>query len=417
MMEISSPTQDTNATAAGTTQPAPTSDGPGALPSLKTRLVELALVCAKIGATSFGSPTAHIAMMENEFVQRRHWLSEEHFLDLMSAANLIPGPNASETCYHVGYIRAGYPGLLTAGMAFITPAFITTAALGWAYTRYGGLPAVEGIFYFLNPLVLAIVLDTTWRLGRFSIKGWQPVLIFALSLVAKYFAVNETLILLGAGVLGILIYYIKTQKRKDSPALPLMMVGLPLPLIGQFWQTATNWIQSRTLQVFLYFFKTGTVLFGSGLILFGLVEKDVTQRFGWLSVAQLTDAISVGQITPGPVTSASTFIGYLAGGLPGAVAATVGVFLPSFIIVMITAPMVNRMRESELARAFLGGVNASVIALILAVAYTLGRSSLTDVWAFLLLGGGLLALGKFKLMPYVLVVSGLVLGLVKAFIF
>ena len=412
-MELPVPPQESDTPTPGLTPgdtPEPATQGTDA--PIKKKLLELMLVCLKIGATSFGAPTAHIAMMEKEFVRKRHWITEEHFLDLLSAANLIPGPNASETCYHVGYVRAGYPGLLVAGFSFILPAFVTSAALGWAYIRYGGLPEVGGIFYFLNPLVLAIVLETTWEIGKSSLKKWQSLVFFGLALLAKILGVNETVIMLAAGALSMLWFYLVEHPTKGTPTLTVLLAGTPW--LGKAIQGASGWLQSRTLQIFLYFFKTGSILFGSAMVLFGLVEKDITQRFGWLTTQQLTDAISVGQLTPGPVTSASTFIGYLAGGFPGAVASTFGVFLPSFIIVMLTAPLVKKMRESDLARAFLRGVNAAVIALILAVAYTLARNSLTDIWTILVFAAGLVALVQFDLMPYALVIAGLALGIGRA---
>ena len=396
-------------------KPNPARHAPAESPKddLRSRLIELMLVCLKIGATSFGSPTAHIAMMENEFVRKRHWLSEEHFLDLLGAANIIPGPNASETCFHVGYIRAGYPGLFVAGFSFITPAIVTSILLAWAYVRFGGLPSFEGVFYFLNPLVLAIVLDSTWRIGKGSLAGWKALLIFGLALLAKYFNVNEIIILLGSGVVGILLYGGFNLKKLPSQ---MLYAFIPLPLFSRLLQEAVSWWQTRTAQIFFYFLRTGSVLFGSSFVLFGLIEKDVTQRFGWLTVQQLTDSIAAGQITPGPVISSSTFIGYLAGGVPGSLAATAGVFLPSFIIVAATAPIVNKLRESALARGFLNGVNAAVVALILAVAYTLAINSIVDIWTGVLLVAGVFLLSRFDLTPYWLVLAGLALGFIKIFL-
>ncbi|HHX08658.1 MAG TPA: chromate efflux transporter, partial [Chloroflexi bacterium] len=315
-----------------------------ALLPLKTRLLELFLVCLKIGLTSFGAPTAHIAMMENEFVRKNKWVTEEHFLDLLSAANLIPGPNASETCYHVGYVRAGYPGLLVAGLSFISPAFLTSLLLAWVYMRYGSLPQIEGIFYVLNPLVLAIVLETTWRIGKSSFKGWKQIAIFLLAVVAKLLGVNEAVILIGGGVLGALLHHLLAEWPKGLPPTQWMLAFLPLPAITDFVQNTAAQAKESFSTIFLYFLRTGSVLFGSALVLFALIEEDVVNRFGWLTSQQLTDAIAMGQITPGPVLSASTFVGYIAGGLGGAAAATFGVFLPSFLIVAATAPLVKKMR-------------------------------------------------------------------------
>jgi len=379
---------------------------------LRKKLLELMLVNLKIGATSFGAPTAHIAMMEDEFVQKRKWITPEYFMDLLAAANLIPGPNASETSYHVGYAYAGYPGLLVAGFSFILPAFITSLALSWVYVRYGSLPELEGMFYFLNPLVLGIVLITTLRIGKTSLVGWQQFLLFGLALLGKILNVNEVLIMLGCGGLCVLLHY----ATKGGSAKPgnLLLSFAPLPLIGVALKMMIETASERVWHIFWYFLRTGAVLFGSSLVLFALIEEDVVSRFGWLTTQQLTDAIALGQITPGPVLSSSTFVGYISGGFWGGVAATVGVFLPSFIIVAVTAPLVKKMRENELTSAFLKGVNAAVVALILMVCVSLAQNALVDVWTVLILAAGLAALIWLKAQPYMLVLAGLALGLVSA---
>ena len=379
---------------------------------LKKKLIELMLVSLKIGTTSFGAPTAHIAMMEDEYVRKHKWVTPEHFLDLLAAANLIPGPNASETCYHVGYVYAGYPGMLVAGFSFILPAFIASMLLSWVYVRFGSLPELEGLFYFLNPLVLGIVLVTTWRIGKSSLVGWEQFLLFGLALAGKLLDLNEVLIMLGCGALAVLLYY--GIKRKTSSPGNLLLSFVPLPLIGVALKMLFESINERVLHIFWYFLRTGAVLFGSSLVLFALIEKDVVNRFGWLTTQQLTDAIAVGQITPGPVLSSSTFVGFLAGGFWGGVASTVGVFLPSFIIVAITAPLVKKMRENAISSAFLKGVNAAVVALILMVCVNLAQNALVDVWTILILAAGFLAMMLLKAPPYMLVLAGLAMGLIKA---
>lgn len=379
---------------------------------LKKRLIELMLVSLKIGTTSFGAPTAHIAMMEDEYVRKHKWVTPEHFLDLLAAANLIPGPNASETCYHVGYVYAGYPGLLVAGFSFLLPAFIASMLLSWVYVRFGTLPELEGLFYFLNPLVLGIVLVTTWRIGKSSLVGWEQFLIFGLALTGKLLSFNEVLIMLGCGVLAVLLHY--GIKRKPSNPGNLLFSFAPLPVIGMAFKMMFETISERAWHIFWYFLRTGSVLFGSSLVLFALIEEDVVNRFGWLTTQQLTDAIAVGQITPGPVLSSSTFVGFLSGGFWGGVASTVGVFLPSFIIVAITAPLVKIMRENAITSTFLKGVNAAVVALILMVCVDLAQNALVDVWTVLLLVAGFLAMLLLKSPPYVLVLAGLAMGLIKA---
>ena len=380
---------------------------------LKTRLLELFLVTLKIGLTSFGAPTAHIAMMENEFVRKKKWVTEEHFLDLLAAANLIPGPNASETCYHVGYVRAGYPGLLVAGFGFIGPAFAFSLLFAWIYMTYGSLPQIESIFYLLNPLVLVIVLETTWRIGKTSFNGWKQILIFALAVGAKLLGINEAIILIGGGVVGILLHHVMVKWENGTPPAQLMLAFLPLPAFAEFVGKIAEQGKETFWNIFLYFFRTGSVLFGSSLVLFALIEKDVVNRFGWLTTQQLTDSIALGQITPGPVLSASTFVGYIAGGFGGATAATLGVFLPSFLIVAATAPLVKKMRENHLTSSFLKGVNPAVVALILFVCFSLAQNALVDVWTVLALLGGLSVLLFTKAQPYVLVLAGFVLGILR----
>lgn len=381
---------------------------------LKKKLIELMLVSLKIGSTSFGAPTAHIAMMEDEYVRKRQWVTPEEFLDLLAVANLIPGPNASETCYHVGYLYAGYPGLFVAGFSFILPAFITSMVLSWVYVRYGSLPQIEGLFYFLNPLVLGIVLVTTWRIGRSSLTSWEQYTLFGLAIAGKLLNVNEVLIMLGCGALSVLVYY--ALKRKSGTPGNLLFSIVPLPLIGMAIKMMLETVSERAWHIFWYFLRTGAVLFGSSLVLIALIEKDVVNRFGWLTTQQLTDAIAVGQITPGPVLSSSTFVGFIAGGFWGGIASTVGVFLPSFIIVAITAPLVKKLRENEITSAFLGGVNAAVVALILMVCVNLAQNALVDVWTVAVLVAGVLGLVLLKAQPYMLVLTGLAMGLIRALI-
>ena len=381
---------------------------------LRKKLIELMLVNLKIGCTSFGAPTAHIAMMEDEYVRKRKWLTAEHFLDLLAAANLIPGPNASETCYHVGYVHAGYPGLFTAGFSFILPALFASMLLSWVYVRFGSLPQLEGLFYFLNPLVLGIVLVTTWRIGKTSLLGWEQLLLFSLALVGRWANLNEVLIMLGCGALAVLLHF-GFKRKPDNPG-SLLLSFVPLPMLGAALKMSLEAIGERAWQIFWYFLRTGAVLFGSSLVLFALIKEDVVNRFGWLTTQQLADAIAVGQITPGPVLSSSTFIGYLAGGFWGGIAATVGVFLPSFIIVAITAPLVKKMRDNEVTSLFLRGVNAAVVALILMVCVDLAQNALVDGWTVLVFIAGLLAMMLLKAQPYMLVLAGLAMGLIKALV-
>lgn len=383
-------------------------------PGQKARLKDIIRVFLQIGATSFGSPTAHIAMMESEIVRKRKWLTSEHFLELLAATHLVPGPNATELALHIGYLEAGFPGLLVAGASFILPSFLATIALAWVYTRYGSLPQVDAIFYALNPLVLAIVINTVWNLGKSCLKTWQTWLIFGLALGASLLGVSELLVLFAAALLG----YVLLDLTKRPPKTPAALLAFfPLPLFARLFLQSSDWLHSRVVQLFLYFLRTGAVLFGSGLVLFPLIREDVVNRFGWMTQQQLIDAIAVGQMTPGPVTSAVTFIGYTVGGLPGAFAATIGVFLPSFIIVAVMGPLMKKLADSKAAKSILEGVNAGVVALVITIAITMAKNAVVDVWTGLLLAAGLAGLFLLKLTPYWLVLAGILVGLAKILIF
>jgi len=278
--------------------------------------------------------------------------------------------------------------------------------------RYGSLPQTAAIFYILNPLVLAIVINTVWNIGKTSLQGWQSVLIFGLALVASFLGVNELIILFGSAILGLLLYHTLT-KPPEKVAFSMFSLA-PLPLLIPFLQQSANWLQSKVAQLFLYFLRTGAVLFGSALVLFPLVKDDVVTRFGWLSLPQLVDAIAVGQMTPGPVSSAVTFIGYMVAGLPGAIAATIGLFLPSFLIVMALGPLLAHLSKSLIAKAILKGVNAGVVAMLISIVITMGKNALVDVWTALLLAAGLAGMFLLKLEPYWLVLAGIVIGIATA---
>ncbi len=359
----------------------------------------------KLGAISFGGPAAHIALMEQEAVRKRGWLSREHFLDLLAATNLVPGPNATEMAIHIGFLRAGWPGLIAGGVAFIVPAFVISLALAIAYVRAGSLPQAAGLFYGINPAVLAIILAATYRLGRTALRDKRAIGIGVVALAAALLGVNEVLILLAAGLAGILLYT-QPWRSRSLPALLLLGSPLALPILP-----AAAWLDDRLLRLGLFFLKVGALLFGSGMVLFAFIQRDVVAGFGWLAQQQLLDAIAVGQMTPGPVLSSATFIGYLVAGVPGAVVSTVAVFLPSFVIVALIGPWIPRLRKSPAAQAFLKGVNAAVVALILAVSIALLRAAIVDVWTALILAAALLALLRFRVDTAWLVLGGAGIGL------
>ena len=375
-------------------------------------LLDVAGLFLKLGTISFGGPAAHVALMEQEIVRKRGWLDCDHFLDLLAATNLVPGPNATEMAIHIGYVRAGWPGLIAAGSAFILPAFLISLALSWIYVRFGALPEGQALFYGINPVVMAIILVATFRLGKTALKGKVQVLLGVLAFGAALLGMNEVLILLGSGVLGIFLYALPGWlKKRPSMAMVLPLIPL-IYTVPKSWA----WLDNQMVLLGLFFLKVGSLLFGSGMVLFAFIQRDVVSRYGWLTQQQLIDAIAVGQMTPGPVLSSATFIGYLVSGWPGALVATVAVFLPSFIIVSLMGPFIPRLRQSRIAQAFLKGVNAAVVALILTVSLVLFRSAIIDVWTVIILVVGLFILLRTKVDSFWLVLGGAAVGLIHFFI-
>lgn len=353
-------------------------------PPLRGRraLGELALLFLRLGTTAFGGPAVHIAMMEDEVVRRRRWLSREEFLDLLGATNLIPGPSSTELAIHIGHRRAGWLGLIVAGLSFILPAALMTAALGWAYVRYGRLPAVSGVLYGVKPVIIAVVLQALWGLGRAAVKTRELAVLAVATVAAAGLGVNEILLLFGAGTV---IAGVRTARRRGhrdvkpvgaflGPAAPAFSLGAAA--IGA---TAASSVHLGSL--FLVFVKIGSLLFGSGYVLLAFLRSELVQRLGWLTEAQLLDAVAVGQITPGPVFTTATFVGYIIRGGPGAAVATAGIFLPAFFFVALSGPLVPRIRGSAFASSFLDGVNVASLALMAVVTWQLGRAALVDVWS------------------------------------
>jgi chromate transporter len=376
--------------------------------SSRASLWEIARLFLKLGAITFGGPAAGAALMEQEIVARRRWLTPEHFLDLLAATNLVPGANVVEMALHVGYVRAGWPGLITAGTAFIVPAFTVSLVLSWIYVRFGALPQGEALLYGIGPAVLALVLVASYRLGRVTLRDRTTVAVGLASLVAALADANAVVVLLAAGVVGILAH---TLPRRQAAALALTPLLFVHPLILAPAQLS-SWLDERLVPLGLFFLKVGALLFGSGMVLFAFIQDDVVAGYGWLTHQQLLDAIAVGQMTPGPVLSSATFIGYLVAGTPGAVISTLAIFLPSFVITALVGPWIPRLRRSAVLRAFLRGVNAAVVALILAMSVSLLRSAIADVWTALLLLAGLAALLRYRLDPLWLIGGGALLGLV-----
>ncbi len=336
----------------------------------RSHLGEVARVFLKLGFLGFGGPAVHIAMMEEEIVRKRQWMTQEHFLDLIGATNLIPGPNSTEMALHCGQERGGWRGLLIAGACFILPAVFLTGLLAWAYKSYGMLPQVAPFIYGIKPAIIGIILAMMIRLGRKALKTVELGVIGFICIVLALLQINDIYILFGAGLLGILIHLAKQR----SQALPVL---LPLFLLAETRISSPNW------RIFWIFLKIGSILYGSGYVLFGFLNSELVQT-GMLSKHVLVDAIAAGQFTPGPVFSSATFVGWQLGGMQGAVAATLGIFLPSFVFVAFLNPLVKRLRSSKTMSVFLDTVNVASIALIVAICVDLGRDSIFD-WRTILL--------------------------------
>jgi chromate transporter len=376
----------------------------GAFPA--GRLRELAWLFLKLGTTGFGGPAAHIAMLEAEVV-RRQWLTREEFLDLLGATNLIPGPNSTEMAIHIGHRRAGWPGLLVAGACFILPAALIVTVIAWAYVRYGTVVDARGILYGIKPVIIAVVVQALWGLGRTALKTRLLAVLGVVAVAANFLGANELLVLFTAGVTMAVVQMF----RKPGPPRVLSIlppVVLKKPFLAAAAASAAS-VSAATpfglWPLFLFFLKVGAVLYGSGYVLLAFLRSDLVERFGWLTESQLLDAIAVGQMIPGPVFTTATFIGYVLGGLPAAALATLGIFLPAFFFVAISGPLIPRIRRSAIAGAVLDGVNVASLALMAVVTWHLGRAALVD-WVTVLFA----LAATFLLLRYKVNSAWLVLG-------
>ena len=378
--------------------------------NLTGKLSELAFLFLKLGTTAFGGPAAHIAMMEDEIVRRRQWLTREEFLDLVGATNLIPGPNSTELAIHIGYRRAGWAGLVVAGACFIVPAAILVTMLAWGYVKFGKLPKVEGVLYGIKPVIIVVVLQALWGLGRSALKTWPLTALGVGAALANVLGIHELLLLFGA---GLLVATIRGGFRGKvvKGATPLLAAAPALPWATVVAPTTAGATSIGLWPMFLFFLKVGSVLFGSGYVLLAFLRSDLVERWHWLTEGQLLDAIAVGQFTPGPVFTTATFIGYLLAGLLGATLATLGIFLPAFLFVAISAPFVARLRRSPFAGGFLDGVNVASLALMAVVTWQLGRTALVDWLTGVLASLSAILLLRFRVNSAWLVLGGAMLGL------
>ena len=371
------------------------------------KLKQVAAVFFKLGLFAFGGPAAHIAMMEHEVVTKKKWMTREHYLDLIGATNLIPGPNSTEMTMHCGYQRAGKKGLFIAGISFIFPAVFITAILGYLYVLYGALPQVQPFIKGIQPAVMAIIASAVIKLGKKAVKNWELALLGTLFLAASLLGINQIVLLLGGGIAGMCLFLIqsKIQHTTSLFAPPFMVfiiseIGTKLSAMG----------------IFLKFLKVGSILYGSGYVLFAYLETELVTN-ALLSQTQLIEAIGIGQFTPGPVLSTATFIGYQLGGFWGAIAATAGIFMPSFLFVWLLNPLIPKMRKSKVLGYFLDSINVAAVAIMLAVLITMSQQTLVD-WQTALIAvlSGVLIFKFKKVSVMWVLIMGAILGYLMAFI-
>jgi chromate transporter len=400
-----------------------------------TPLAEIARLFLKLGTIAFGGPAAHIAMMEDEVVRRRGWLTREEFLDYLGATNLIPGPNSTELAIHIGNARAGWRGLLVAGACFILPASIIVGVIAWAYVRFGTLPAAAGLLYGVKPVVIAVVLQALLGLGRTALKTMLLVALGIASAAAAALGVNELVVLLAAGALMAFVRAIDRWRTRQAGADGSPMSASVLLFTaharlrdafknllthrekGAWWAatgaiTGSGSVASFSLwTLFGVFVKIGAVLFGSGYVLLAFLHADLVERLRWLTERQLLDAVAVGQFTPGPVFTTATFIGYVLGGAPGAAIATIGIFLPAFVFVALSGLLLPRLRQSPTTRAVLDGVNVASLALMGVVTWELGKAALIDPLSIGMAALSTLLLFRFRVNSAWLILGGAMVGL------
>lgn len=338
------------------------------------KLKEIALLFLKLGTVSFGGPAAHIAIMEKEVVNKRQWLTSSNFIELMAITNLIPGPNSTQMAFQCGYRRAGAAGLLVAGICFILPAAVITCIIAYFYKAYGSLPAIAPIFQGIQPVVVAIIFDAVIKFGKKTLINWKLTLIGLATVVCSLYGISSIVLLFAAG--GLYVVTALGMKRNLSSLFPLLLAQSPA-LLPSYSVT----------KLFFLFLKTGSILFGGGMVLFAYMNGDLVDHLHWLSRQQLMDSVAAGQFTPGPILSAATFIGYQVGGISGAIASTVGIFLPSFILVWLLTPFLHRLGSNKTLSSFLAGVSIASVALMLAVCMQMSNTSLVDwkTWSLMIL--------------------------------
>jgi len=392
------------------------------------RLRELSTLFLKVGAISFGGPAAHVALIEAEVVRKRQWLTQQQFLDMLGAANLIPGPTSTEMAINVGFVRAGWAGLCVAGASFILPAALITGIFAWAYVRFGGLPQAASVLAGIKSAVIAVIGIAIWRLGKTAVRDVGLAVLGGLALAAFFLGANPIAILLGGGVIGMLV---RRAASIRAAGATLVSVVVPFRVLTPGWWKALRMASFRSATVSvvasaaagtlvgqpsitrigLFFLKVGAVLYGGGYVLLAFLEQGLVQQYAWLTRQQLLDAVAIGQFTPGPVLSTATFIGYILGGAPGAAVATVGIFLPSFFYVALLAPVLFRLRKSVWISAFLDSVNVCALSLMAGVTFQLGADALRAWTSWMIAIVSLGVLLRWKVSPAWVVLGGGIAGI------
>lgn len=367
----------------------------------KAAIQDIAKIFLKLGIIGFGGPAAHIAMMQDEVVTKKKWLTEQHFLDLIGATNLIPGPNSTEMAIHIGHEKGGWKGLVVAGLCFILPAVFITVIFAWLYKQYGQIPEVQPFVYGIKPAIIAIILGAIFPLAKKSIKSTELAIIGLLVLIGSLLHINEINLMFGAGFLALFLAYVRINKHNNLNSF------IPLTVLQIVNTTILSGINAKLFWIFL---KIGAILYGSGYVLFAFLDTELVST-GLLTRQQLIDAIAVGQFTPGPVFSSVTFIGYQINGLTGAIVSTIAIFLPSFFFVALLNPMVKKMRNSTLFSAFLDAVNVASVAIIISVCFDMSKDTITD-WRtiFIAVLSIAIAFGYRKINSAFVVLGGSIMG-------
>ncbi len=365
------------------------------MPSNLSKLKEVFFVFLKLGCIAFGGPAAHIAMMEEEVVNKRKWMTRDYFLDMVGATNLVPGPNSTQMTMHCGHVHAGWMGLIVGGLSFILPAVFFTLLLAVVYGEYGEIPAIAPLFYGIKPAVIGIILGASYKLGKKAVKNWQLGVLGGIVVIASIAGFDEIMLILGGGILGML--WLGTLSK------PKKMASLFSPLLLMLKPATTN---IAGTSIFMAFFKIAMVLFGSGYVLIAYIDAELVEKLGWLTKTQLLDAIAMGQFTPGPVLTTATFVGYQLGGISGALWGSLGMFLPSFFLVALLVKLIPLLRKSALLSKFLDAVNASAVGIMVAVTFKLGYDLSSEWQSIVLMAVSIFVALKYPKVSAVYVILG-----------